>query len=83
MGVALILEPERHPSPVLDFANLKTEEARHETVTLERGLLDALELAPTPANLLAIGWTFARGEFDGLRVERPVRMAAQGASVWL
>jgi len=68
---------------VLDFVNLKTEEARHDQVTLERGLLDALDLAPTPTNLLAIGWTFARGEFDGLRVERPVRMAAQGVSVCL
>jgi hypothetical protein len=69
---------------VLEFALLKTEEVRLEPMSLEsRGLLDALELAPSAINQLAIGWTFARGEFDGLRVERPVRMAHQGASVWL
>ncbi len=69
---------------MLEFALLKTEEVRHESLNLEsRGLLDALELAPSALNQLAIGWTFARGEFDGLRVERPIRMAHQGASVWL
>jgi hypothetical protein len=68
---------------VLEFAHLKLEEVRHEPLNLEsQGLLDALELAPSAINQLAIGWTFARGEFEGLRVERPVRMAAQGASVW-
>lgn len=45
-------------------------------------MLDALELDITPSNLLAIGWTLARGEFDGLRVETPVRMTWQ-ASAWL
>jgi hypothetical protein len=69
---------------VLDFSSLKSEEVprvmhRHESNLL----LDALELSETPVNLLAVSWTFARGEFDGLRVERPVRMAAQGLSVCL
>lgn len=39
------------------------------------GLLDALDLASNPMNILAVGWTLARGEFDGLRVPIPVRMA--------
>jgi len=47
------------------------------------GMLDALNLDASPLNQLAIGWTFARGEFDGLRVDRPVRMAAQGRSLCL
>lgn len=46
-------------------------------------LLDALDLAPSPSNQLAVGWTFARGEFDGLRVEAPMRMAYREASVCL
>jgi hypothetical protein len=80
----LIPEPRRCHPKVLDYVNLRTEEAprvmpRHEA----NGLLDALDLAITPTNVLAVGWSFARGEFDGLRVERPVRMAAQGASTWL
>jgi hypothetical protein len=68
---------------VLDLAHLKTEEVRHVAPSEFAGLLDALELARTPANLLAVSWTFARGEFEGLRVERPVRMTSQGASVCL
>jgi hypothetical protein len=69
---------------VLEYAHLKTEEAprvmlRHESTML----LYALELSETPANLLAVSWTFARGEFDGLRVERRARTAAKGMSVWL
>lgn len=37
-------------------------------------LLDALDLAPTPMNALAVAWTQALGEFRGLRIEAPVRM---------
>jgi hypothetical protein len=68
---------------MLDLSLLKPEEARHAALTTydAGGMLDALELVVTPANLLAVSWTFARGEFEGLRVEKPVRMAAQGMSV--
>lgn len=38
-------------------------------------MVDALDLAPTASNALAVGWSLARGEFDGLRVDVPVRMA--------
>lgn len=78
----MIPEPQRRHHPVLEFTQLKPEEAprvmpHHESTAM----LDALDLAVTPANMLAVSWTFARGEFEGLRVERPVRMAAQGLSV--
>lgn len=80
----MVPEPRRHHCHVLDFTQLKTEEARHETLTVEgRGLLDALDLAPSPINQLAVGWTFARGEFEGLRVDRPVRMSHRDVGVWL
>lgn len=79
----LIPERRRRPRTVLDFSSLKSEEVPRVMPHDSRGLLDALDLAITPTNLLAVGWTFARGEFDGLRVERPVRMAAQGLSVCL
>lgn len=46
------------------------------------GVIDALDLLPSAANRLAVGWTLARGELDGLRVEAPVRMAAPAASFW-
>ena len=74
----------RRGSHVLEFALLKPEEVPrvipdHESI----GLLDALELASTPLNQLALGWTIARGEFDGLRVETPVRMSYREASAWL
>lgn len=62
---------------------LTTEEARHVAVHESVDMLNALELEPTPANLLAVGWTFARGEFEGLRVEMPVRMACLGVCVAL
>lgn len=69
---------------MLDFTQLQPEEARHETLTVEgRGMLDALELAPSALNQLAIGWSFARGEFDGLSVERPIRMSHRDVGVWL
>jgi hypothetical protein len=69
---------------VLEFSKLQIEEARHVIVHQEsHNLLDALELPPTASNLLAIGWTFARGEFDGLRVDVPVRMASASACVAL
>lgn len=74
---------ETSPRTVLDFSSLKSEEVPRVMPHDSRGMLDALELDVTPANLLAVGWTFARGEFDGLRVERPVRMSFQGVSVCL
>jgi hypothetical protein len=77
----LIPERRRRLCHVLDLALLKTEEVRHVAPSEYAGLLDALELPVTPTNILAVSWTFARGEFEGLRVERPVRMAAQGMSV--
>ena len=80
----VVLERWRHPIHVLDFNQLKTEEAPRDSLNLEsRGLLDALELPPSAINQLAVGWTFARGEFDGLRVEMPVRMAHREACAWL
>lgn len=71
---------------MLDLSLLETEEAPHVMPSREletTDMLDALNLYPSAINRLAIGWTYARGEFDGLRVDRPVRMAHQGASVWL
>lgn len=80
----MVLEPRRHQSHVLEFSLLKPEEAPRVIVHQDSvGLLDALELAPTPINHLALGWTIARGEFDGLRVDAPIRMAHQGACVVL
>lgn len=80
----MIPEPRRRRCPVLELAFLKPEEAHHVMPHHEpMAMLDALELAVTPANMLAVSWTFARGEFEGLRVEQPVRMTSQGASVWL
>ena len=76
--------PRCHHRHVLDFTQLKPEEARRETLTVEgQSLLDALDLAPSALNQLAIGWTFARGEFDGLHVDRPVRMSHRDVGVWL
>ena len=72
--------------PMLDFSLLKTEDAPHvmpNRFIETTDMLDALNLYPSAINQLAIGWTYARGEFDGLRVDRPVRMAAQGACVCL
>lgn len=71
---------------MLDLINLHPEEAprvapTHDAITAD--LVDALDLAMSPANLLAVQWTFARGEFDGLRVERPVRMAFTDSGTWL
>lgn len=77
----MALEPQRRHSPMLDLLALQPEEARHATPEPSR-MLDALELDITPSNLLAIGWTLARGEFEGLRVETPVRMTWQAAA-WL
>ena len=72
---------------MLDFSLLKMEEAPHvmpsRELELATGMLDALNLYPSAINQLAIGWTFARGEFDGLRVDRPVRMSAHGRSLCL
>jgi hypothetical protein len=70
---------------MLDFSLLETEEAPHVMPNreLETGMLDALNLDASPLNQLAIGWTVARGEFDGLRVDRPVRMATHGRSLCL
>jgi hypothetical protein len=70
----LIPEPQRRHTHVLEFVHLRPEEVPHVTHRQEpSGLLDALDLAITPANLLAVGWTFARGEFDGLYVPRRAR----------
>ena len=71
---------------MLDLIHLHPEEAPHVAPThdaITADLVDALDLAMSPTNLLAVGWTFARGEFDGLRVERPVRMAHTGTALWL
>ena len=71
---------------MLDFSLLEAEEAPHVMPSREietTDMLDALNLEPSDLNRLAVGWTYARGEFDGLRVDRPVRMAHQGANAWL
>lgn len=47
-----------------------------------RDLLDALDLEPTPQNALAVAWTRALGEFRGLRIDAPVRMADR-VGAWL
>lgn len=60
---------------MLDLINLQPEEPPPRAPRESSGLLDALDLAVSPVNLLAVGWTLARGEFDGLRVDAPVRMA--------
>lgn len=71
---------------MLDFSLLKTEDTPHvmpNRFIETTDMLDALNLEPSAINQLALGWTYARGEFDGLRVDRPVRMTHQGACVCL
>jgi hypothetical protein len=71
---------------MLDLTALATETARHGLATgfdALRPMLDALDLALTPQNALALGWVMARGEFAGLSVPRPVRMADSALSPWL
>ena len=77
-------EPRRHHCHVLDFTQLKTEESRHETLTVGRGLLDALDLAPV-TDQPTCRWVDVRpGESsEGLRVDRPVRMSHGDVGVWL
>ena len=82
----MVPEPSRQPSPVLDLIHLHPDEAppvapTHDAITAD--LVDALDLAVSPLNLLAVQWSLVRGEFDGLRVERPVRMAHTVTQTWL
>ena len=82
----MVLELRCRHQTMLDLSLLETEDAPHVMPSREletTGMLDALNLYPSAINQLAIGWTFARGEFDGLRVDRPVRMAAHGRSLCL
>lgn len=65
---------------MLDLIQLRPEESGASCGSPEPSyMLDALDLAASPLNALAVGWTLARGEFDGLRVDVPVRM---GGTAW-
>lgn len=69
---------------MLDYTPLGLD-ARFESAPIFADLgeiIDALDLAPTACNALAVGWSLARGEFDGLRVEMPVRMSCM-EHAWL
>jgi hypothetical protein len=70
---------------MFDLAHLTPEEGHGFASVLPDAtpsLLDALDLAPTPANALAVAWTLATGEFRGLRIETPVRMT-WSVGAWL
>jgi hypothetical protein len=70
---------------MFDLAHLMPEEGLGVASALPDAtpdLLDALDLAPTPTNALAVAWTLATGEFRGLRIEAPVRMSGS-AGAWL
>ncbi len=59
--------------PMFDITNLQPE--RLPPATLDAYVtLDALDLAPTPMNLLAIQWLQARQEMDECPLRVPVRM---------
>lgn len=62
--------------PLPDLFDVRTDDDRPGVTDADlSGAIDALDLSPSAANRLAVGWTLARGELDGLRVEAPVRMS--------